>query len=106
MGYEAQTQLEEERFIWLYLAIRVIVDSYFQINNPDQQLPKQEQRFQYYAKCHFPGESEPINDFTKIYKQRNNLLKGITPTVITPDDVTRTEALCHKLLKCEIEKTS
>ncbi len=104
MGNEARTQFEEDRFIWLYLAIRVLVDSYFQLENPSRRPPAQEQRFRLYAVRHFPGESEIIEDFKKVYEQRNNLLKGIDPTVITPDDVVCAEALCHRLLKCEVEK--
>lgn len=103
VGNEARTQFEEDRFIWLYLAIRVIVDTHSQHEMPGQQPPPQEQRFRLYAERHFPGKSEIIEDFKKVYEQRNNLLKGIAPTIITADDVVRAEVLCHKLLKCELE---
>jgi hypothetical protein len=103
-GNETRTELEEDQFVWLYLATRVLVDAFFHRENPGQKPPEQEQRFRFYAMHHFPGESEIIEDFKKVYQQRNNLLKGIGPTVITPEDVCRASVVCHRLLRCELEK--
>lgn len=104
VGNETRAELEEDRFVWLYLAIRVIVDAFFQRENSGREPPEQEQRFRFYAVRHFSGESEIIEDFKKVYQQRNNLLKGIDPIVITPDDVRRAEVVCHRLLRCELDK--
>ncbi|TET80037.1 hypothetical protein E3J38_06395 [candidate division TA06 bacterium] len=104
MGNETRTELEEDRFVWLYLAIRIVVDAFFQRENSGREPPEQEQRFRFYAIRHFPGESEIIEDFKRVYQQRNSLIKGINPAVFTPDDVRRAGVICHRLLRCELDK--
>ena len=103
LANEASTESDAARFIWFYLAIRVLVDDFYSREWPGQESDPQERRFRYYANKHFPGESQIVDDFQKIYGQRNNLLKGVDWTIISPDDGRRAYALCHKLLKREME---